>query len=253
MEQPKEKERKRFRHTRWNKRFLAMVFILASSTLSGCLKDDNQVYQVAAVRALNAVPGSESLDVFLGNNKLNFDNMAIEDESFAYTDTIPYKNAWPNKRIVSVVDPDDYPDAKPLIQDTVTFVPGKFYSLFVAGYEELVVLHTADDLTQPSGGMAKVRFIHLSPDAPALDFELQSSEEESFTVEDKAYMECSNFQELKCDGPYTVSFVDHRTGGELHSFEFMPDSGMIYTIWVKGLIDHAADTSLGFGHGVLVH
>src|SRR5690606_21704111 len=104
---------------RW---FLAVMIVAMSTWLGGCLKDDNPVYQVSAVRALNAVPGSEQLDVFLDQNKLNFDDGTWQDESFAYTDTLPYKNAWPNNRVVSIVDPVDYPDAKPLVQETVNFI-----------------------------------------------------------------------------------------------------------------------------------
>src|SRR5690606_12930681 len=145
---------------------LVMMVGVMSTLLGGCLKDDNQVYYVSAVRALNAVPGAEQLDVFLDRNKLNFDDSTRQDEAFAYTDTLPYKNAWPNNRVVSIVDPADYPYAKPLVQKAVHFVPGRFYSLYVVGYDDMEVLYTEDDLRNPAAGEAKVRFIHLSPDAP---------------------------------------------------------------------------------------
>src|SRR3546814_6935 len=133
---------RQFRKMRISRWFLVMTVVAMGMLLGGCLKDDNQVYQVSAVRALNAVPGSEQLDVFLDRNKLNFDNEVWEDEAFAYTDIVPYKNAWPNNRVVSIVDPADYPNAKPLVQKTVNFIPGKFYSVYVVGYDDMEVLYT---------------------------------------------------------------------------------------------------------------
>ncbi|HWK98360.1 MAG TPA: DUF4397 domain-containing protein, partial [Parapedobacter sp.] len=141
---------KRFDRVPRGRWFLAIVAIMVGTTFSGCLKGDNQVYQVSAVRALNAVPGSVQLDMFLDNKKFNFDNVAGQDEAFAYTDTLPYKNAWPNNRLVSVVNPEDYPNAKPIVQKTVNFMPGKFYSVYVVGYDEMEVLATEDDLTEPA-------------------------------------------------------------------------------------------------------
>jgi len=230
-----------------------MMILAMSTSLGGCLKDDNPVYQVSAVRALNAVPGSEQLDVFLDQNKLNFDDGTWQDESFAYTDTLPYKNAWPNNRVVSIVDPVDYPDAKPLVQETVNFIPGKFYSLYVVGYDDMEVMYTEDDLSSPAAGKAKIRFVHLSPDAPALDFEVSTGDGEPLRIDGKVFKEITAFAAVDGGVAYTVNFVERDSETLLHSFEFMPKAGMIYTVWVSGLIDDGGDAALAFGHGILIH
>ena len=240
----------KMRISRW---LLVMTVVAMSMLLGGCLKDDNQVYQVSAVRALNAVPGSEQLDVFLDRNKLNFDNEVWEDEAFAYTDTVPYKNAWPNNRVVSIVDPADYPNAKPLVQKTVNFIPGKFYSVYVVGYDDMEVLYTEDDLTNPAEGKAKVRFIHLSPDAPMLDFEAVAGAGDPLRVDDHAFKEATDFAAVEGGIAYTVNFIDHASEDVLHTFEFTPQSGMIYTVWVSGLVDNTGDSALDFGHGIIIH
>ena len=244
---------KRFDKVRGSRWFLAVLAVAVGTTLGGCLKDDNQVYQVSAVRALNAVPGSTQLDVFLNQNKLNFDNVAWEDEVFAYADTLPYKNAWPNDRVVSIVDPADYPNAEPLVQKTVTFVPGKFYSLYVVGYEEMEVLATEDDLTSPALGEAKIRFIHLCPDAPSLDFEVGRETGDALRVDDIAFKEYTDFTAIESSEAYIVNFIDHDTEDVLHTFEFSPEADMIYTVWVKGLLDNTANDTLDFGHGIITH
>jgi hypothetical protein len=47
---------------------------------------------------------------------------------------------------------------------TVTLTANNHYSVFLAGISPLVQVVTADDLTAPASGMAKVRFVNLSPD-----------------------------------------------------------------------------------------
>ncbi|HWK56605.1 MAG TPA: DUF4397 domain-containing protein [Parapedobacter sp.] len=236
---------------RW---FLTIAMLAMGALVGGCLKDDNQVYQVAAVRALNAIPGSGQLDVFLGQNKLNFDNEIWQDEEFAYSDTLPYKNAWPNNRVVSIVNPMDYPNAKPIVQKTVNFIPGKFYSLYVVGYDDIEVLATEDDLTHPTEGKAKVRFVHLSPNAPTLDFEVYTgSDGNTLRIDDKAFKETTGFAAVEGDITYTINFIEHDGEALLHTFEFVPEAGMIYTVWVSGLIDNAGDATLAFGHGIISH
>ncbi|WP_262247537.1 DUF4397 domain-containing protein [Parapedobacter soli] len=233
--------------------FLATALVVISVVLGGCFKDDDQLYRVSAVRALNGVPGSGQLDIFLDYNKLNFNDIVREDEGFAYSDTLPYKNAWPNSRVVSIVDPVDYPNAEPIVQKTVNFVPGSFYSLYVVGYENIEVISTEDDLTEPAEGKAKIRFIHLSPDAPALDFEIHSDAVDPLIISDKAFKEASDFVSIDGGITCTVDFIEHSSGDVLHTFEFEPAAGMIYTLWVKGLLSDTENISLGFGHGILIH
>lgn len=244
---------KQFGKVGMGSRFLTVMIAAMAFVLNGCLKEDNQVYQVSAVRALNAVPGSAQLDVFLDQNKFNFDNTIWQDEDFAYTDTLPYKNAWPNNRLVSVVDPVDYPNAKPLAQKTIDFRPGRFYSLYVVGYDDMEVLSTEDDLAVPAEGKVKIRFIHLSPGAPALDFEVRKAAGDPLIINDVAFKEVSGFVAVDGGGSYTVSFIAQGSGKVLHTFEFSPEDGMIYTVWAKGLLGSSVDPILGFGHGIIVH
>ncbi|MGK6351874.1 DUF4397 domain-containing protein [Parapedobacter sp. DT-150] len=232
--------------------FMLVALAMGMATLSSCLKDnENSGYQVSAVRALNAVPGSSSLDIGLDENKLNFDNTTGQDEDFAYEDTLVYKNAWPGNRLVRVFDPEDYPNAQPLAQGTVTFTPGKFYSLYVVGYEDMEIIATEDDLSEPGEGKAKIRFMNLSPDAPALDFGIEGAD--TLIASDKAFKEAEDFSSIDADETYTFNIIDHDSGEVVHTFEFAVGNDMIYTIWAKGLLDHTGDAALDFGHGIITH
>ncbi|MFC3198699.1 DUF4397 domain-containing protein [Parapedobacter deserti] len=240
---------RRFESKRIGRLFLGLV--LSVATFSACLKDEAEVDQISAVRALNAVPGSGQFDIGLDQNQLNFDRHAMKAEDFAYGDTLPYKNAWPGNRWVRVFETGSGASTQPVVQGTVQFLPGRFYSLYVVGHEELEVMITEDDLSAPEEGKAKIRFVHLSPDAPALDFGIAG--EEAFIASNKAFKGVEDFSSIDAGETYRFNILEHRNGNVIHTFEFAPSKGMIYTIWAKGLIDHDGDTALDFGHDIIVH
>lgn len=236
-------------YSRWVLGVVAVMVIIF--TMSACLKDDEGVNQISAVRALNAVPASTQLDIGLDGNKLNYDQYTGRDEDFAYLDTLPYKNAWPGNRLVRVFDPKDGRDASPVVQGTVGFTPGKFYSLYVVGYETIELMATEDDLSAPAAGKAKLRFIHLSPDAPALDFGVVGREAPLAT--NKAFKSVEGFFAIDAGEAYTFSITDHGTKEVLHTVELTPEPGVIYTVWVRGLLADGGDEALAFGHEVIIH
>jgi len=233
---------------RWGLVLLAAVSILA---FSACLKDDGAVNQISAVRALNAAPGSAQLDIGLDQNQLNYDRQNMRTEDFAYGDTLPYKNAWPGSRWVRVFETGSGASTQPIAQGTVQFTPGKFYSLYVVGYEDIELMATEDDLSAPGAGKAKIRFIHLSPDAPALDFAIAGTD--TPLAADKVFKEVEKFSTVDADETYTFQIIEHSSGDVVHTFEFTPGSDMIYTVWAKGLFDNEGDAALDFGHGIITH
>jgi hypothetical protein len=65
----------------------------------------------------------------------------------------------------------------PVIDATVTPSPGRSYTIAATGLvgdDDLVPLVIEDDRTGSGGGQARVRFVHLSPDAPAVDIVVAS-------------------------------------------------------------------------------
>ena len=235
----------------WKLAVLGLVVGLV--TLGGCLKDgDNGVYQVSAVRALNAVPGAGQLDIGLNESWLNYDLQTNEVEDFGYRDTLPYKKAWPGTRTVGVFEREDTTVGSPLVQRSVQFNPGVFYSLYVIGTtDDMELMVTEDDLSAPAAGQAKIRFMNLSPDAPALDF--GATESDTLIADNLAFKEVQDFVEVDGGEMYTFIVSRHRGGGAVHSFEFKPESDRIYTIWVRGLFADTGNSDLGFGHDILVH
>lgn len=238
---------RRFRtSTRWHRLFLTLSgMAMGVVAFSSCLKDDTGPSQISATAALNAVPGSEGLDIGLDNNQLN-DRYWGED--FVYTDVLPYKNAYPGSRLVRVFDPGT-PNAEPLTYETVNFQPGKFYTLYVVGDDELQIVVTEDDLTAPGEGNAKIRFMQLSPDAPALD--IRESTGGDVRAEDLKFMDVGDFFTVEADEPYVFDVTEAGSNEVIHSIDLTPESNTIYTIWIKGLFDNSEDNDLAFGHDVI--
>lgn len=230
-----------------------LAFTVGLVTLNGCLKDDdNGLYQVSAVRALNAVPGSDQLDIALNESWLNYVPETDGVEDFAYRDTLAYKRAWPGMRIVRVFESGNASNEGLLAQESVQFVPGQFYSLYVVGLEEdIELIQTVDDLSEPAAGKAKVRFINLSPDAPALDFGIEG--ENTFIANDIAFKEAEGFAAVEGGEIRTFNIIEHGSGDVVHSFEFKPESGRIYTVWVRGLFENEGNAELDLGHDIIVH
>ena len=225
--------------------FVLVAIAVGLVTLNACLKDEEGLNQVSAVAALNAVPGSEGLDIGLDNNQLN-------QRVFAYGDTIPYLNAWPGRRLVRVFEVDRGPTTAPEAQGTVDFTPGKFYSLYVVVYEDIELMTTEDDLSSPGEGRAKIRFINLSPDAPSLDFGAASID--TLLASGRAFKSVTKFSMVDAGETYTFHIMEHNNDQKvLHTFDFTPESNMIYTVWAKGLFEPTDNELLDFGHGIITH
>lgn len=243
---------RRFESIKKGRLILGMIAVAMSIvTFSACLKDDEGVGQISAVRALNAVPGSGQLDIGLDQKRLNFNKQTMEVEDFAFGDTIPYKNAWPGSRWVRVFETGSGASNQPVAQATVQFAPGRFYSLYVVGNEEIELMATEDDLSAPDEGKAKIRFMHLSPDAPALDFGIEGAD--ALIATNKAFKEVEGFSAIDAGEAYTFNVIEHSSGDVVHAFEFTPARNMIYTIWVKGLFENDGDAALNFGHDIITH
>src|SRR5690606_28813520 len=136
-----------------------------------------------------------------------------------------------------------------LHQTTLHLQSGKYYSVFIAGKKEsLSSLVLEDNLNRPTVGKAKIRFLHLSPDAPALDFDLSADSSLASNVDFKG---STDFIEVDA-GTYSSRITSHT--GELVNLEqeIVLDPNKTYTLWVKGLLntDNEAEE---LGYKLMVH
>ncbi len=205
--------------------FVALVLFMAS-----CLDDDdsqNQVTPVAYVAIYHASPNAPELDVIVDERPVN---------RLEFTDYTGYLNFYTGQRNFKI---NPFNASNSLVDTTITFRDGAFYSLFIVNdLPNVEALAVRDSASAPSEGKAKVRFINLSPDAGAL--EVSTNDEDSSLFDAGEFKQPSNFVEV--DGG-SSSFVLKSAGGSdqlvtVSDIALRP--GRFYTIIARGFVNPPA-------------
>lgn len=118
------------------------------------------------VRFVHASPNAPVVDVVAGGKAVA--------QNLAYMQVTDYAPIVPDTYKVEVFPTGTRENA--LIKKDVTVAAGKSYTALVIGMlENIKPLLLVDDMTAPPAGQAKVRFVHVSPDAPAIDISIPAS------------------------------------------------------------------------------
>lgn len=220
--------------------------ILCSATLvfvlSSCLDNDdqeNQVLPVAYVSIYHESPNAPELDVFVDERPVN---------RLEFTDYTGYLNFYTGDRNFKI---NPFNASNTLIDTTYNFVDGGFYSLFivnnVSNVETLIV---RDSASAPADGKAKVRFINLSPDAPALDV---TEGENTSLFSAQTFKDPSDFVEVNATSD---SFAVKAAGSSdelLSADDISLRPGGFYTIIVRGFANPPSGNNNGLSIEVVRH
>lgn len=123
----------------------------------------------------------------------------------------------------------------------------KSYSVFATGRATaspatLGLLVVEDNLAAPAAGKAHVRFVHLSPDAPAVDIAVTGG---PVLFPNRAFREFTAFTPVDAG---TVN-LEVRVAGTQTVALPLPNvtlaAGKIYTVWAKGLLMGSGAQALG--------
>ena len=200
---------------------VALVFFL-----SGCLDDDTKAVDpvpVGYVSIYHASPDAPALDITVDNKRLN-------SEPFDYSDYSGYLNFFTGARDVkfSVVNA-----ANTLLDTTLSVEEDKAYSIFVinrlSSIEALVI---GDSIITVPAGKAVVRFVQLSPDAPAIDVTENSGGTAWFT--NATFKQATGFKEVDAMS-YSFKIKAAGTDNVLLSLDNIElRSGGYYTIVTRG-------------------
>lgn len=184
------------------------------------------------VMVVHASPDAPAVDVFVDNAKV------LSEVPFPVNSPYLRVPAGTRNFKVKAANTD-----LTVIDATARLDWGRAYSVFavnrLANIEPLVL---NDDLRRPSPGKAKLRFVHLSPNAPAVDVALQGG---AVLIPNKAFKEYTPFVELAA-GTYDLEV---RVAGTSDVALPLPgvklQDGFIYTVWAKGLLGGTGDQALG--------
>lgn len=222
---------------------LTLLLLLTVSFLtSSCLKDSGTDYStiVSALTVVHASPNSSDFEFILDNQR--------SQQTISYPNKrLPYFPAYSGSRFVRIYETGNF--NTPVYDVEIKLIQGKYYSLFIGGKSEsLTSVLIEDDMTIPAQGKAKIRFINLSPDSDPLDFKLSG---DNTIASNKKFKEYTGFQEVNV-GNYTATIESH-DGNEIElPLDLTIESGKIYTIWARGLVDTTVDEER-FDYSVIVN
>jgi hypothetical protein len=203
---------------------LGIVLFGMTILLTACKKiSDTTQADTTSLNVVNASPGNLAINFYLNN-------VFVAGPSLSYTERSGYIQTYAGgtKFDASVGGTNQL-----ILTSTINLISQKYYTLFFAGTNQSpAVVFTEDDLFSPATGKAKIRFIHLSPDAPALDLAIKGGMT-LFGARD--FKSVSDFIEID---PATYSFqLKAGTSSAVAELINVPiEAGRIYTVWAGGLM-----------------
>jgi hypothetical protein len=210
---------------------LAVLLTLSTSAFifSSCDKEEATTPAAAEAKALiiHASPDAPTVNITLDGTVVS----ALGDLSFPKF-TSSYATLPADKDIkVGLRTIGGTTDA---FSKTVKLAKDKNYSIFAINrLASIDFLAFEDDLTAPTGTNAKVRFIHLSPDAPAVDINAKGSTNKLFA---NAAFKSGSVVEVPA-GTYELEVKAAGTTTVALSVPGVKvDAGKIYTIFAHGLL-----------------
>lgn len=226
------------KHTR-----LAMLFIALFTMISftACDDDDDDDVAQARVQVVHASPDAPGVDILIDNDKVNSSALVFPNNTGYLTVNAGTRNVKVNAAgtTTSVINAD------------VPFEANKNYSVFainrLANIEALLV---EDDLSAPAAGKAHVRFIHLSPDAPAVDITTNTG---TVLFGNVAFKSGTAFTPLDA-GTYDLQV---RVAGTNTVALPLPgitlEAGKIYTVFARGFLTPPAGNTNTLGAQIIVN
>lgn len=206
-----------------------------SIALASCSKDkDYTPAPISGLNVIHASPTAEKLDFFVENTRAN-------NTDFAFGNKMGYLNLYSGLRRLVTTKKNS---STPLLTENFTLEDQKIYSLFI--YDKLDVikyLMIKDEITAPASGKAKIRFVHLSPDAPALNLNIGGKDTDLFT--DKSFKGYTEFVDIDPADKVTFNVKNKADGTLAVKIEDVKiEANKVYTVWVKGLKASTDDTKL---------
>jgi hypothetical protein len=199
---------------------------ILSVMLSSCLKDhgsNTPLPPVALLTVIQASPGQPPLNFSINGNRVNLNVMN-------FGDNIDYFSAYTGKRIFMF---STTASGTTVISDTATLKQNVAYSLcLVNKVSTPQLLLLKDTISQPASGNAGLRFVNLSPDAPAVDLAIKGG---SVFVANTSFKGFSTFKAIQGNN-YSFEIRKAGTTTVLATLNNVSlNTGFVYTVYLQGL------------------
>lgn len=208
-------------------RFFKAIMAAASLLLLGsCNVDDDYTYyypsnNIALGIIANASPDSDGLFFYADQNDIN-------QNPLEYTNAAGYYNFYLGDRTFSIQDSDGHE----LTTLDKTLTAGDFFTLFAVNNLDAIELIAYDDLLEyPAVNHAGIRFINLSPDAPAINVATETDD----LATALEFKQATEFMEIPA-GTYNITYTDDNDTTLYTDVDMVFTAGKIYTIYTKGYV-----------------
>lgn len=215
-------------------RFLAIAAVLAGAVASYGCSDDSPTAPAVSARVLvvHASPNAPAVDLLVDNS--------LKGAGLAYPANTGYLAVPAGSRNVKV---NVTTTSTSVINANLDLMAGVNYTVFATdSVSKLAPLVLTDDLAAPASGKAHVRFVHLSPNAPAVDVAVTGG---PVVFGNKSFKEFTAFTPLDA-GTYDLEV---RLAGSSTVVLPLPGitltAGKIYTVFAKGFAGGAGAQALG--------
>ncbi|SMD12731.1 DUF4397 domain-containing protein [Pedobacter nyackensis] len=222
---------------------LSAVALLSISALTfqSCSKDPVAAPEIAYLNLINASPTVGTFNIYLDKNLIN------QNGAVAFNGSTGYSQTSPGSHSVKFTTAS----MQNVITKNITLEANTINSLFLIDKgENIDFFKIKDNLGNLASAKAFVRFINLSPNAPALNLAVKEGE---VVISDKAYKTSSEFIEIEPKA-YVFQIKDKATGttakAELESVELK--AGKSYTIIATGLLN-PSDIEQPFGGKLMIN
>lgn len=215
------------RKERTNLYKLSVAALFSISTLlSSCSTKETPVPESASLMVVNTSPSPATFNAYVNGGKIS------SSGALAFGGAIAYLRLNTGENTVKFTTASS---TESLISKKITLENKKIYSLFLIDKDpKLDFLISNDDVATPPTTKALIRFINLSPDAPALDLAIKDG---AALVTDKTYKAVSAFIEIE---PKKYIFqIKDKTASPLQAemAETEIKVGGIYTLLSIGLVN----------------
>jgi hypothetical protein len=206
---------------------LAAVTMFATSCKEDAAADKSNVLVV------HASPNAPGVDLLI-------DNKVVNSAALTFPKNTGYLSVDAGKRNVKV---NAAGTATSVINADLDFGKDKNYSVFaVDSLSKISAVVLTDDLTAPAAGKAHVRFVHLSPNAPAVDIAVDGA---AVVFPNAKFKDATAFTPLAA-GSYDLEV--RVAGSNIVALDLDPitlEAGKIYTVFARGFLTGSGATALG--------
>jgi hypothetical protein len=202
---------------------LALLCLL----LSSCLKNNSAdtAPPTALLTVIQASPDEPALDVFLNGDRANVTPLT-------FGTGIDYFSAIAGQRTANFFI--DGSTSAAIVSSQITLQQNMAYSLFLDGPAASPgTLFLTDSLIKPASGKAGVRFVDLSPDAPAVDLAIQGG---ATITANKSFQGYTSFLQVQGQSNFTFQVLKSGTSTVLATLSNVSlTNGYLYTVMFEGL------------------